>query len=151
MNFPEKFQVFNEYFYIIQKPLTESLLYKVLLVEDSVSMRDWLQKNIGTMPNIEICGCSSFVEDAIGLIGRLNPNLVILDIRLKDGTGTKVLSYIKNNFPSIRVIIFSNYMTFKAECDELGVDYFFDKAFESSKLIPIVTGLAESAEQSRGI
>lgn len=122
---------------------------KILLVEDSSSMKDWISKNIFLLEGAELIGCSATVESALQNVETQRPDIVILDIRLKDGTGTKVLSFIKSNFSTTKVIVFSNYQTFKSQCDELGSDYFFDKAFDYSKLISTIENLiAERNMQS---
>ena len=69
-------------------------------------------------------------------ISRLQPDAVILDIRMPGGSGIDVLKKIKKNYPSTLVIMFTNYPTaqYRKRCLDLGTDFFFDKSTEFDKI-----------------
>ena len=64
-----------------------------------------------------------------------NPSVVILDNKLPDGFGIDFLSYIKENYPSIRVIMMSGYdLTGQESPVEKGAEIFLKKPFTRDEL-----------------
>lgn len=54
--------------------------------------------------DLDILSCPS-VKEAIELIGKTKPKMVILDLVLEDGSGEDVLKFIKENQPTVPVLI----------------------------------------------
>src|ERR1044072_1634896 len=58
------------------------------------------------------------------------PSVVILDNKLPDGLGVDFLSYIKENYPDIKIVMISGYTpTAKDLALENGADIFLEKPF----------------------
>jgi len=89
--------------------------------------------------DIALVGYAHSASEAIGEIAQSKPDAVILDIRLTDGSGFKVLEHIKAHLQSTLVIILTNYPyeQYKRRCSELGADFFLDKSHEFEQLIAI--------------
>jgi two-component system LytT family response regulator len=68
---------------------------KVFLVEDEPPALRKLERMVAAEADLEICGAASTCTDAITGISSTNPQLLILDIRLPDGTGFEVLQAIE--------------------------------------------------------
>jgi len=66
-------------------------MIKVFLVEDEPPALRKLERMVAAEPDLEICGKAPTCADAIAGILAANPQLVILDIRLPDGTGFEIL------------------------------------------------------------
>jgi two-component system, LytTR family, response regulator len=64
---------------------------RVFLVEDEPPAMRKLERMVAEEPDFEVCGSASTVKKAITGIAGTHPNLVILDIRLPDGTGFEIL------------------------------------------------------------
>jgi len=109
---------------------------KIFIADDSQIVRDRLSSMLMDMENVEVIGQAKDVINAILGIKKLNPDVVILDIRMGWGSGIEVLQHIKEESPSPLVIIFTNYPypQYKKKCIELGADYFFDKSTEFEKV-----------------
>ena len=114
---------------------------KVLIVDDSSLLRERLKDALSEIDGIEIIGEAQDKYEAINSIGKLNPDVVILDIRMPKGNGFEVLHNVKKDRPSCVVIIFTNYPypQYRKKCMEAGADFFFDKSMEFEK-IPEVLG-----------
>lgn len=86
------------------------MLKTVIIDDDYVSrmiLKDMLEK---FLENVELVGEAGSVEDGIKLIGDTNPELVLLDISLPDGTGFDLLDKIKRvNFKIIFITAYSEY------------------------------------------
>jgi two-component system, LytTR family, response regulator len=73
-------------------PLTAPL--SVLIVEDMISIRADVEAFLLLQPNFNVIGACSTVYEAIELIHNTQPDLLILDIGLPDGTGFDILELI---------------------------------------------------------
>ena len=102
-------------------------------------MREALIKLLADLEEIEIVGYATKVAEAIGLIDKLRPNAVILDLRLADGNGLEVLKAIRQSkfSPLVVVLTHSVYPELKQKCLDEGADFFLDKTTESEKLLHI--------------
>ncbi len=86
------------------------MLKTVIIDDDYVSrliLRDMLEK---FLDNIEIMGEAGTVADGVKLIEKTNPDLVLLDISMPDGTGFELLDKLKLiNFKLIFITAYSEY------------------------------------------
>jgi|HubBroStandDraft_1064217.scaffolds.fasta_scaffold122334_3 two-component system OmpR family response regulator len=85
--------------------------------------------------NINIEHVSS-MRTALAFLQKKHPSVVLLDNRLPDGFGFDLISYIKANCPSTKVIMMSG--VDKAAGDfalETGADAFLAKPFKKSALL----------------
>lgn len=64
---------------------------KILVVEDSPSIQKILSRVYSTFPNSEVIGVAESVADAISKMNQYRPDLISLDMKLKDGTGLEFL------------------------------------------------------------
>ena len=109
---------------------------KVFIVDDSSVLRERLVEMLSELPEIEIIGYAQNVPDALSSIKELNPDVVILDIRIPGGSGIDVLQDIKKERKAPMVIMLTNYPypQYRKKCLGLGADYFFDKSTEFEKV-----------------
>ena len=75
-------------------------------------------------------------DDALTFAEAQRPNVILLDIKLKDKSGIDMLRYIKKNRLAEKAIIFSNYADnyYRKICLILGADYFLDKSHDFEKI-----------------
>jgi len=125
---------------------------RVLIADDSEILRSRLIEMLSEFKEIEIVGQTGYVQEAIKLIKELIPDVVILDIRLPDGTGINVLEMIKKRDISTKVIIFTNYPYFqyRKKCLDAGAEFFFYKAAEFEKLVEVLKELIPEYERLKG-
>jgi DNA-binding NarL/FixJ family response regulator len=76
---------------------------RVVLVDDSEMVRTGLRTLLGTEPSFEIVGEAANVAQGIETCGRLKPDVVLLDIRLPDGTGIDACRQILKRSTDTRV------------------------------------------------
>lgn len=98
---------------------------------------------IGTIPGAEIIAEADAEADARLRIDQLSPDLVVLDLRLRAGSGLSVLEYVKARQPDIIVIVLTNYgdAEYRAKCLNLGADYFLDKSRDIDVFLRLVAEL----------
>ena len=114
---------------------------RVVLVDDSDVLRERLRAILGEIDGMEIVGEARYSLDAIDRIRELQPDAVILDIRLPNGSGIDVLQRIKRDNPSITVVMLTNYPypQYRRKCLEAGADFFLDKSTEFDKLSKVLS------------
>jgi two-component system, NarL family, response regulator DevR len=78
---------------------------RVLIVDDSVMVRTGLRTLLSTEATLEIAGEAANVAGGIEASARLKPDVVLLDIRLPDGSGIDACREILKRSPDSRVLI----------------------------------------------
>jgi two-component system LytT family response regulator len=98
-------------------------MIRVFLVEDEPPALRKLERMVATQPDVAICGTASTYQDAVSGILETKPDLLILDIRLPDGTGFEILQTI-NDPGSFQVIFLTAHDEFAlAAFDAAALDY----------------------------
>jgi len=80
----------------------------VLLVDDSEVVRMGLRALLEAEPAIAIAGEAASVATAVEAAVRLRPDVMLLDIRLPDGTGLEACRRISLQVPETRVLILTS-------------------------------------------
>ena len=83
-------------------------LAKIVLVEDSIALREGLRNMLSEIPGLIVHGEFEAAQDAISGIDQIRPDIVILDIGLKSGNGLEVLHHLNQVHPRCTAIVFSN-------------------------------------------
>lgn len=120
---------------------------KVFIADDSAAIVERLITMLSELPQVEIIGHAQDAREAIKAIRQLNPDVVILDIRMPGGSGIDVLKDIKSNKPTPVVIMLTNYPypQYRKKCKALGADFFFDKSTEFEKVTKVLERLIQDS------
>ena len=116
---------------------------RVIVVEDAVYIRKRIIEMLSGATAINCAGETGNAHEAIELIDELRPDIVILDVRIEDGTGFEVLEHVRAHHEGIKVIMLTNYPFphYRKKSLSLGADYFLDKSQEFSKLTGIIRAI----------
>jgi len=120
---------------------------RVVLIEDSEVLRELLSGMLGGIDRLEIVGSADNEADSLVVLRRERPDLVIVDLELRAGSGLGVLAAIQaapERFGASRAVVFSNHAhaVVQAKCRMLGAVAFFDKSFQMDELLFFVEGEA---------
>jgi DNA-binding NarL/FixJ family response regulator len=80
---------------------------KVFLVDDHPLVREWLANVINQQADLIVCGQTEGREGCIDAIEKKRPDVVVVDISLKDCSGFDLISEIKQRFPRVEIIVLS--------------------------------------------
>jgi DNA-binding NarL/FixJ family response regulator len=80
---------------------------KVLLVDDHPITRQGLKALVNQQPNLEVCGETDGAAQAIELLGKLQPDLVIVDVSLKTTNGIELTKNLKAHAPNLPILVVS--------------------------------------------
>jgi len=115
---------------------------KVFIVDDSAQIAEMLGELLADPGNVEIAGTADSVPAAIDAVSRLLPDVVIVDLQLKDGNGFQVAEAIAElpGRAAIEVIFLTNHTSpeFVRRAAELGVRHFLDKSRDHAKVVELV-------------
>ena len=67
--------------------------------------------------------------DADEYLQKNKPSMIILDNKLPDGYGVDFISYVKEKYPKIKIIMISGFSTARDVALENGADVFLEKPF----------------------
>ncbi len=81
---------------------------RVLLVDDSELVRTGLRALLSSQPDLTILGEAGTVASAVEACQRHQPDVILLDIRLPDGTGFDACRQILRRLPQTRVLILTS-------------------------------------------
>jgi DNA-binding NarL/FixJ family response regulator len=77
---------------------------RVVVVEDHVLVRQSVVKTLAAEPDIEIVGEADGAEEAAALIGKLEPDLAVLDIEIPGEDGIDLAIRLKKSSPQLRIL-----------------------------------------------
>jgi DNA-binding NarL/FixJ family response regulator len=122
---------------------------RVYLVEDSAAIRKRIFEEFAAIPGITLAGYAETESDALNRLTQESFDVIIFDIQLQQGNGINLLRALaKNKKQSDAVkVVFSNHVdgTYRRLCEQYGVRYFFDKAFEFPRLRRVIMGMGSNA------
>ena len=81
----------------------------LLIVDDHEVVRQGLVALLSRRPEFQVVAEAGTVADAIELARRFQPDLVVMDVRLPDGSGIEACREIRAERPETRVVILTSY------------------------------------------
>jgi DNA-binding LytR/AlgR family response regulator len=91
------------------------MMIKVFLVEDEPPALRRLERLVAGIDDLHVCGTAGNCADAITGIERTDPHLLIVDVRLPDGTGFEILQALDDGREAIHTIFLTAYDEYAVE------------------------------------
>lgn len=106
--------------------------YTVVIVDDHPLFRRGVHELLDLEPAIDVVGEAGTREEALDLVRRFEPDLTILDLNMKGSSGVEILSTLKEEDPSRRIVILTVSDSGKdlTACIQAGADGYFLKDME---------------------
>ncbi len=113
---------------------------KVVLIEDQSLLSSTLAKALEQSGDIEVAALSEKASDALELCRKYNPDVVVMDIFTKEGSGIKYTAQIKKLFPQIKVLIMTGVeeAALVQAAEEAGADFFLWKNVTLDELLHFI-------------
>ncbi|MCW5547924.1 MAG: response regulator transcription factor [Opitutaceae bacterium] len=92
--------------------MTTTAAIRVLLVDDSALVRRGVRSVISSHckdGSIEVVGEAAAVAEAVTAAKRLRPDVILLDIRLPDGSGIDACRQILRELPETRILVLTSF------------------------------------------
>lgn len=116
---------------------------RVLVVDDAANLRELLTVLLEVEDDFEVVGTAADGKEAINAAGRLQPDVVLLDLAMPVMDGLQALPAIRERLPNARIVIFSGY-EHQALADEAlkdGADLYIEKGTTVTQLVDQLRGL----------
>ncbi len=82
---------------------------KVLIVDDQVLVRQGLATLLALEDDLEIVGQAGDGEEALTQVGFLQPDVVLMDMRMPKKNGVEATQEIHKRYPAIKVLVLTTY------------------------------------------
>ncbi|HDR7784516.1 helix-turn-helix transcriptional regulator [Bacillus wiedmannii] len=111
-------------------------LIRLLIVDDQPFVRESLRTLLDRYEDLNVVGLAEDGNQAIDLCGRLQPHVILMDLDMQHMDGIKATKKIKQQWPHIRVLIFTTFQDTEQALESLrnGADGFLLKSIETLEL-----------------
>lgn len=118
---------------------------RILLVDDHEIVRQGIRALIETVEDFEVIGEAGTVEEAVKRVGLDSPDVVVLDVRLPDGSGVEACRDIRSRFPDVKVLMLTSFADEEALMSAImaGASGFVLKKIKSSALLGAIRRVGE--------
>lgn len=119
----------------------------VLICDDDPMIRDALREVLEAEPDLTVVAVANDTDEAITLSERHAPAVVVLDIRMPGGGGTRAAREIRERVPGTRILAFSAFRDIRAieEMKRLDVTEHLLKGATNNEIVAAVRRLGQSS------
>jgi two-component system NarL family response regulator len=93
------------------EPQSASKTIRILVADDHLVYRIGIRSMIGSEPGLTVVGEASDGVEAIESYRRLQPDVLLLDLRMPQKGGVEVVQAIRKEFNNARILIVTSYQT----------------------------------------
>jgi len=84
-------------------------MIRVLICDDQDVVREGLRVILGTTRDIQVAGVPSNGAEAVELVEKFQPDLVLMDLNMPGMNGIQATRVIRTKFPSVKVLALTTY------------------------------------------
>ncbi len=117
---------------------------RVALVDDHSLVRDGIRALLSVMTQLEVVGEAENGADAIEMVGRCQPDLLLVDISLRDINGLELTRVLRGQYPALKVLVLSMYDNYEyvSESVRSGASGYVLKNAPSREIIAAIEAIA---------
>ncbi len=87
----------------------EGRIIRLLIVDDHPVVRSGLQGMLSSQPDFEVAGEAQDGSEGVALVGKLRPDVVLMDLRMPEMDGVAAIDRIKTEHPETQVLVLTTY------------------------------------------
>jgi two-component system, OmpR family, response regulator len=128
--------------------MTNKSPVRVLLVEDSAVLAERVAELIHRLPGIDLIDTVSTEAAALARVAEMAPDVLILDLHLRLGSGFGVLRALARNAaqrPKVIVLTGFDLPEYRRQAEVFGVDAFLNKSRDYHRLPALLRDFASQA------
>jgi DNA-binding NarL/FixJ family response regulator len=116
---------------------------RLLIIDDRETVRQALEDRLSHAPEIELVGSAASTEEGVQAVCALSPDVVLLEIKMADGTGLDACRRITEAVPSANVIVLTSYMddAERQAAFQAGASSYLLKDIDSERLIRAIESI----------
>lgn len=111
---------------------------RVLIADDSARTREGLRVLFATWPEITVVGEAADGQEALRLVAERRPDVVLMDLHMPVLDGMQATRQIKQQWPSITVIVLTIYAVEQRDALAAGADAFVIKGTAPERLLAAI-------------
>ncbi|MFD4910747.1 response regulator [Kitasatospora purpeofusca] len=89
--------------------MTGPTVTRVLVADDQTVVREGIVMLLGLLPGIEVVGAAADGEEAVALVARHRPDVVLMDLRMPRCDGVEATRRIRAGYPGTEVVVLTTY------------------------------------------
>ncbi len=132
---------------MVQPDGPQGVPVRVFIADDSKPVADMLVELLGQAGRVEVVGVGDSEQAALEGVRRLRPDVVVLDLQLRGGSGLNVIRAVRADarLARTRLFVASSHVSsqMRAGCLELGADDYYDKVKDLGTLAARIAALAD--------
>ncbi|MBX7207545.1 MAG: response regulator transcription factor [Verrucomicrobiaceae bacterium] len=110
---------------------------KIYLLDDHPVVIEGLKQIINAQSDMEVVGSAEDANAGVQQIGKLKPDIVIMDITLRDRSGVDLIKKLKAQFPKVNIFVYSMHEenVYAERCLRAGAMGYLSKGESSARLL----------------
>jgi len=81
--------------------------YRIFIVEDHVMVREGFVALVDREKDLVVCGQADRISEALPSIEQTAPDLVVIDLILRDGDGLELIKSLRSQYPGLPMLVVS--------------------------------------------
>jgi DNA-binding NarL/FixJ family response regulator len=124
----------------------EEPTFRVVLVDSDEEVRALLEVILAFSPRFVVVGAAGDGHEGVGLVRRLEPDVVAMNLELPDLDALEAIGLIRQDSPGTKIVVFSSVPDPITLVDVVrrGADGYVDKENVWSELVPTMSSVCES-------
>ena len=116
----------------------------ILVVDDHQVVRLGLQALLKVELDLEVVGQAATADEAVALVERLRPQIVLMDLRMPGRSGVEACQELKQRWPETHVIMLTSYADDELvlEAIKAGAEGYVLKKVEGGNLVEVIRAVA---------
>ncbi len=117
---------------------------RIMIVDDHEVVRSGLKAILEPEDDLEVVGEASSGSEAVEKVARLDPSLVLMDVRMEEMSGIEACRLIKSSHPQVNVLMLTSFGEEEAVMASImaGASAYLLKNVGRSELIRAIRGVA---------
>jgi DNA-binding NarL/FixJ family response regulator len=92
---------------------------RVLIADDQRVVREGLAMVLGLLPDVDVVGAASDGTEAVAMVEELNPDVVLMDLRMPRCDGVEATRLLRDRHATTRVVVLTTYADDRSVLDAL--------------------------------
>ncbi|WP_409227187.1 response regulator transcription factor [Gudongella sp. SC589] len=117
----------------------------VMLVDDHEIVRYGLRVLIDKNKDLRVCCEAGNIQEAVKRLEEIEPNVILLDVKLPDGKGTEACREFKRIYPDVKVIMLTAYTDDSIISDSImaGAEGYLLKNIDGNRILTAIRDVSE--------
>ena len=116
---------------------------RILLVDDHQVVREGIRRMLEIEPDLKVVGEASGALEALAQAEALNPEVILMDIKMPGVDGISLTREIKKKFPDINIIMMTLYDEYLTQAIEAGARGYLLKDIHRDELLKAIHAVHE--------